>query len=74
MDMNEDLLANLETTKSEAIAAQEFTQESVDLLRKTKEEKEKSQAETHRLDEEKVAMVVEKEKTKEKVVRLRLEL
>lgn len=74
MDMNEDLLANLEMTKSEAIAAQEFTQESVDLLRKTKEEKEKSQAETHRLDEEKVAMVVEKEKTKEKVVRLRLEL
>lgn len=74
MDMNEDLLANLETTKSEVIAIQEFAEENVGLLRKTKEEKEKSKVETHRLDEEYVAMVAEKEKTEEKVVRLRLEL
>lgn len=74
MDRNEDLLANLETRKSEVVAAQALAEESLDLLRKTKEEKKKSQVEACCLAEEKMAMMAEKEKTEEEVVRLRLDL
>lgn len=46
VDGNEDLLANLETVKSEVAAAQELAQEDVGLLRKVEEEKKASQAKT----------------------------
>ena len=39
MDENEDILANLETTKSKVVVAQELAKESVGLLRKTEDEK-----------------------------------
>ena len=45
VDENEDILANLETTKSEAAAAQKLAEEGVGLLKKIEEEKETSQAE-----------------------------
>ena len=62
VDENEDLVANLEMMKSEAAAIQELAKESVGLLRKIEEEKDASQVEAHRLVEENVAMVTEKEK------------
>ncbi|WKA13341.1 hypothetical protein VitviT2T_030648 [Vitis vinifera] len=74
VDGNEDLLANLKTTKSEVVATQELAEEGVGLLRKVEEEKEASQAEAGQLVEENVAMVAEKEKIEEKDVRLRQEL
>ena len=42
MDRNENLFANLETTKSEAPTAQELVEESVGLLRKVEKKKEVS--------------------------------
>ena len=42
MDGNEDLLASLKTTKSEAAAAQKLAEEGVGLLKKIEEEKETS--------------------------------
>lgn len=39
MDGNEDLLANLEIAKSEAVVAQELAKEGVGLPRKTEEER-----------------------------------
>ena len=63
VDENEDLVSNLEMAKSKTSAAQELAKESVGLLRKTEEEKEVSQVEAHRLVEENVAMVAEKEKS-----------
>ena len=74
VDGNEDLLANLETAKSEAIAAQELVEEGVSLLKKAEEGNEASQAEAHRLAEEKAAMMVEKENVEKEVIRLRQEL
>ena len=74
MDGNEDLLANLETTKSEIVAAQELAEEGASLLRKVEEEKEASQAEARQLAEENAVMVAKKEQTEEEVVRLRQEL
>ena len=71
VDGNEDLLANLETAKSEAIAAQELVEEGVSLLKKAEEGNETSQAEAHRLAKEKAAMVVEKENVEKEVIRLR---
>ena len=42
VDENEDFLANLKTTKSEVVAAQELAKEGVSLLRKAEKEKEAS--------------------------------
>ena len=42
MDGNEDLLASLETTKSEVAAAQKLAEEGVGLLKKIEEVKETS--------------------------------
>ena len=42
MDGNEDVLANLKTTKSEVVAAQELAKEGVNLSRKVGKEKEAS--------------------------------
>ena len=44
MDMNEDLLASLEMTKSEAVVVQNLSEEGVGLLRKADEKKKVSQA------------------------------
>ena len=55
VDGNEDLLANLDTTKSEVVIAQKLAEEGANLLKKSEEEKEVSQAEAHRLVEEKAA-------------------
>ena len=60
VDKNEDFFANLETTKSEVAAAQELVEESVGLMRKVEEEKEKSQTEARQLDEKKTTMAAEK--------------
>ena len=70
VDGNEDLLVNLEMTKSEVVVAQELDEEGVS-LRKFKEDKKVSQVEARRSVEEKVTMKAKKEKTKEKVIRLR---
>ena len=40
MDGNDDLLASLKTTKSEAAVAWKFAEEGVNLLKKVEEEKE----------------------------------
>lgn len=40
MDENEDLLSNLETTKSKAVAARKLDKERAGILRKVEEEKE----------------------------------
>ena len=42
VDENEDFLANLKTTKSEVVTAQELAKEGVSLLRKAEKEKEAS--------------------------------
>ena len=70
VDGNEDLLVNLEMTKSEVVVAQELDEEGVS-LRKFKEDKKVSQVEARRSVEEKVTMEAKKDKTKEKVIRLR---
>lgn len=71
VDENGDLLASLEKRKSETTTAQEMAEEGVGLLRKAKEEKKVSQTEVHQLVKDKVAMAAKKEKTEEKVVKLR---
>lgn len=53
MDGNVDLLASLETAKSEVVVARKLVEERTSLLRKIEEEKETDQAEAHRLAEEK---------------------
>lgn len=63
MDENKELLADLEMTRSEVVAAQKLAKEGVCLLRKANEEKEMSQVEARRLVEEKVTMVAKNEKT-----------
>ena len=62
MDGNENLLASLETTKSEAIVAQKLVKEEIGLLRKTEEENETVQTEARQLVEKKETMVVDKKK------------
>ena len=73
VDGNEDLLVNLEMTKSEVVVAQELDEEGAS-LRKSKEDKKVSQVEARRSVEKKVTMEAKKEKTKEKVIQLRQEL
>lgn len=53
MDENEDLLASLETAKSDVVVARKLVKERTSLLRKIKEEKEAVQVEARRLAEEK---------------------
>ena len=74
MNENEDLLTNLETTKSEATATRKLAEEGVGPLKKVKDEKEAFQAEAYRLVEEKTIIAAENEKDKEKIVQLRWEL
>lgn len=74
MNENEDLLASLETTKSESAVTQKLAKEGVGLLRKAKEKKEASQAEAYQLNEEKTVMADDKKKVEEEAARLRQEL
>lgn len=74
MDGSEDLLASLETTKSETAIAWKLAKEGVDLLRKAKEEKKVVQAKARRLAEEKEVMAVDKKKVEKKVAQLRQKL
>ena len=62
MDGNEDLLASLETIKSEAVVAQKLVKEEIGILRKAEEEKETVQTEACQLVEKKETMVVDKKK------------
>lgn len=62
MDGNKELLAGLETAKSEAATIQKLAKEGVSLLRKAEKEKKVAQVEAHRLAEEKTTMAVENEK------------
>ena len=66
MNKNEDLFANLETTQSEAVAAQKLVEEEANLLRKAEEEKETVQIEARRLAEKKKTMAVDKNKPEKK--------
>ena len=74
MDENEELIANLETTRSEATTAQKLAEQGAYLLRKVEEEKKTFQTKTCRLVEEKATTVAEKEKTEEETARLRQKL
>ena len=74
MDMNEDLLASLEMTKSEAVVVQNLSEEGVGLLRKADEKKKVSQAKAWWLTKEKAVIATNKEKVEEEVIRLRQEL
>ena len=74
MDGNDDLLASLKTTKSEAAVAWKFAEEGVNLLKKVEEEKEVVQVEARQLAEKKEVMVADKKKTEEEVAQLRQEL
>lgn len=74
MNENEDLIASLETTKSESAVTQKLAKEGVGLLRKAKEKKEASQAEAYQLNEEKTVMADDKKKVEEEAARLRQEL
>lgn len=74
MDRNEDLLANLEMTKNEAVVVQNLFEEGIGLLRKADEKKNVSQAEAWRLTKEKATIATNKEKVEEEVIRLRQEL
>lgn len=74
MDGNQDLIANLKTTKSEVVVAQKLAEKSVGLLRKVEKENEVSLAEARRLVEEKVVLAADKKKAEEEVVWLRQEL
>lgn len=74
MDKNEDLLASLEMTKSEAIVVQNLYEEGVSLLRKADEKKKVSQVEAWRLTKEKSVITTNKEKVEEEVIWLRQEL
>lgn len=71
---NEELQADLETTRSEATVARKLVENSVYLLRKVDEKKKVSQVEARWLVEEKVAMAAKKEKAEEEIARLRWEL
>ena len=62
MDGNENLLASLETIKSEAVVAQKLVKEEIGILRKAEEEKETVQTEACQLVEKKETMVVDKKK------------
>ena len=74
MDGNEDLLANLETTKNEVVATRKLVEERVGPLRKTKEEKDVAQFEACHLAEENEVLAVNKKKAKEEADWLRQEL
>ena len=65
MDKNEDLLASLEMTKSEATAAWKFAEEGGGLLRKTEEEEKVVKVEARWLAEEKEVMAINKKKAEE---------
>lgn len=65
MDGNKELLAGLETVKSEAATVRKLAKEGVSLLRKAEKEKKVSQAEARRLAEEKMTMKAENEKAGE---------
>lgn len=65
MDKNEDLLASLEMTKSEATAAWKFAEEGGGLLRKTEEEEKVVKVEARWLAEEKEVMAINKKKVEE---------
>lgn len=65
MDKNEDLLASLEMTKSEATAAWKFAKEEDGLLRKTEEEEKVVKVEARWLAEEKEVMAINKKKAEE---------
>ena len=67
MNENENLLTNLETTKSEATATRKLVEVGVGLLKKVKDEKETSQAEAYQLVEEKTIIAAENEKDKKKL-------
>lgn len=71
---NEELQADLETTRSEATVAQKLVEKGAYLLRKVDEKKKVSQVEARWLVEEKVAMAAKKEKAEEEIGRLRWEL
>lgn len=71
MDGNEELLVSLEMAKSEVDVARKLVEEGAYLLRKVDEENETYQAEACQLPEKKVAMAIEKEKTKGKFTQLR---
>lgn len=74
MDENEDLIANLEMAKNEAVVARRITEEGADLLRKAGKKNEAVQAKTCWLAEEKETMEVDKKKVEEEAARLRQEL
>ena len=74
MDENEELIANLETTRSEATIAQKLAKQGAYLLRKVEREKKAFQAKTCQLVEENATMVAKKEKTEEETARLKQKL
>lgn len=65
MDGNKELVAGLETMKSEAATVRKLAKEGVSLLRKAKKEKKVSQVEARQLVEEKTTMAAENEKVGE---------
>lgn len=74
MDRNEDFLASLEMTKSEAVVVQNLSEEGVSPLRKANEKKKVSQVEAWWLAKKKAAITTNKEKVEEEVIWLRQEL
>lgn len=65
IDGNKELLAGLETAKSEAATIQKLAKEGVSLLRKAEKETKVSQVEARQLAEEKTTMAAENKKSGE---------
>lgn len=74
MEKNKELLADLETARSKVTTVQKLAKKDACLLRKTKKEKETSQAEARCLAEEKATIVAKQENVEKETIQLKWKL